>query len=60
MVSHVGLPPNIAWSDIYCLGYRLSQWQEQDFSFSRDGKFTYLFIRGVKNLIWRTVMGNSY
>jgi hypothetical protein len=61
MVSHVGPPTNIAQSDIQCLGYRLSQREEQVFSLGKDGKYIlHLLIKGVKNLVGGTLMGNSY
>jgi hypothetical protein len=51
MVSHVGSPTNnLKWQLVS--GHRLSQWEEQVFSFGRDGKFTpHFLIKGVKNLV---------
>jgi hypothetical protein len=49
---------HIARSDIQCLGYRLSQREEQVFGLGTERKFTpHFLIKVVENLVWGTLMG---
>jgi hypothetical protein len=54
------LPAHLARTDIQCLCYRFGQCEEQVFSCNRDGEFIWHFlIKGVEDLVWGTLMGNS-